>query len=123
MRRFVGVLVAVAAIASGVIGGTAAAASTTLAAACTGTVQVTGFSFDPSRVSPGGRSVATLTVQNCTSTAVSVSATWFGRFTAPGVTGIPAGCPADYIVSRSTLSFSSPAKPPRQPERHAKHAP
>jgi Cellulose binding domain len=105
MRRFVGVLVAVAAIASGVIGGTAAAASTTLAAACTGTVQVAGFSFDPSRVSPGGRSVATLTVQNCTSTAVSVSATWFGRFTAPGVTGIPAGCPAiDPIVQQSNIA-------------------
>jgi hypothetical protein len=104
MRRLVGVLVAVATIASVVLGGTAATASTTLAA-CTGTVQVTSFSFDPSRVSPGGRSAATLTVQNCTSTAVSVSATWFGRFTAPGVTGIPAGCPAiDPIVQQSNIA-------------------
>ena len=105
MRRLVGVLVAAAAITSVVIGGTAATASTTSAAACTGTVQVTSFSFDPSRVSPGGRSTATLTVQNCTSTAVSVSATWFGRFTAPGVTGIPTGCPAiDPIVQQSNIA-------------------
>src|SRR5581483_1959399 len=80
MRRLVGVLLTAAAIMSVVIGGATASASTRSAAdpaACTGAVQVTGFSFDPSTVSPGGRSTATLTVQNCTSAAVSVSGTWF----------------------------------------------
>src|SRR4051812_23383608 len=108
MRRLVGVLLTAAAIMSVVIGGAAAEASTTSAAvpaACTGTVQVTSFTFDPSSVSPGGHSTATLTVQNCTSTAVSVSGTWFGRFTAPGVPGIPAGCPAiDPIVQQSNIA-------------------
>lgn len=97
MRRLVGVLLTAAAITSIVIGSTAATASTALAAdpaACTGTVQVTSFSFDPATVSPGGGSTATLVLQNCTSTAVSVSTTWFGTFSAPGVSGIPAGCAA-----------------------------
>lgn len=110
MRRLVGVLVAAAAFTSVVIGGTPAMASTVVAAACTGTVQVTSFTFDPASVSPGGRSTATLTVQNCTSTAVSVSGTWFGRFTAPGVSGIPAGCPAiDPIVQQSNVPANGTA--------------
>jgi len=113
MRRLVGVLLTAAAITSVVIGGTAAMASTTSAAApaaCTGTVQVTSFTFNPSSVSPGGRSTATLTVQNCTSSAVSISGTWFGRFTAPGVTGIPAGCPAiDPLVQQSTIAGNATA--------------
>ena len=108
MRRLVGVLLTAAAIMSVVIGGAAAGASTKSAvdpAVCIGTVQVTSFTFDPSTVSPDERSTATLTVQNCTSTAVSVSGTWFGRFTAPGVTGIPTGCPAiDPIVRQSNIA-------------------
>jgi hypothetical protein len=96
MRRLVGVLLAAAALTSVVIGSDAATASTTVAAdpaACTGTVQVTSFTFTPSTISPGGQSTATLMLQNCTSSAVSVSTIWFGTFTAPGVTGQPAGCP------------------------------
>src|ERR1043166_6157599 len=76
MRKLVGVLLTAAAITSVVIGGPGAPAGTTLAAApaaCTGIVQVTSFTFSPSSVSPGGRSTATLTVQNCTSSAVSIS--------------------------------------------------
>jgi hypothetical protein len=113
MRRLIGVLLTAAAITSVVIGATAATAGTTPAAnpaACTGTVQVTSFTFSPSSVSPGGRSTATLTVQNCTSAAVSVSGTWFGRFTAPGVTGIPSGCPAiDPLVQSSTIAANGTA--------------
>jgi hypothetical protein len=113
MRRLVGVLLTAAAITSVVIGGTVARASTTSAAApaaCTGTVQVTSFTFSPSTVSPGGRSTATLTVQNCTGTAVTVTGTWFGRFTAPGVTGVPTGCVViDPIQQQSTIAANGTA--------------
>jgi hypothetical protein len=113
MRRLVGVLLTAVAITSVVVGSTAATASTASAAdpaACTGTVQVTSFTFDPPSVSPGGNSTATLVVQNCTNAAVSISGTWFGRFTAPGVTGIPAGCPAiDPLVKQSNIAANGTA--------------
>jgi Cellulose binding domain len=113
MRRLVGVLLTAAVVASGMIGGTAAAAGTTVAAApaaCTGTVQVTSFTFNPSTVTSGARSTATLTMQNCTSSPVSVSASWYGRFTAPGVTGIPTGCVAiDPVPQQSTIAANGTA--------------
>jgi hypothetical protein len=94
MRRLVGVLLAAAAIACVVISGTAATASTTLAAACTGTVQVTSFTFEPSTVIAGANATATLVLQNCTSAAVSVQGIWAAHYTAPGVNGVPPGCTA-----------------------------
>ncbi|MBO0867089.1 MAG: cellulose binding domain-containing protein [Micromonosporaceae bacterium] len=109
MRRLLRVLLAAAALTTIVIGGTAATASIAAAAVspadCTGTVQVTSFTFDPPEISPGGRSTATLVLQNCTSTAVTAQAIWFGQYSTPGVSGIPAGCPAiDPIVMTANLA-------------------
>jgi hypothetical protein len=93
MRKLVGVLISAAALTTVVIGGSAAMASTTPAtvAACTGTVQAT-YVFVPPAVNAGQGSTATLTLQNCTSTAQTVTGTWSARYTAPGVTGIVPGC-------------------------------
>ncbi len=87
----VGLLTAATGLATAAVprSGAAAAASAT---ACSGTVRITAFAFQPAEVAPGGSSPATLTAKNCTGTSRTVSETWYGRFSAP-TPGIPAGCP------------------------------
>jgi hypothetical protein len=108
MHKLIGVFVAAAALTTVVLGGTAGmanAASAAAPAACTGTVQVTSFVFSPASVSVGKGSTATMTLQNCTATSQSVQGIWYGRYTAPGVSGIPSGCPAiDPLVLNTTLA-------------------
>ncbi|MFC1418850.1 hypothetical protein [Streptacidiphilus cavernicola] len=67
-------------------------AGTGAGTACSGTVRITAFAFQPPEAAPGGSSTATLTAKNCTATSQTVSETWYGRFSGP-TTGIPTGCP------------------------------
>src|SRR4051812_30579295 len=75
------------------IGGTAVAVSGPAEAACGGTVtaEIVSLTFDPPAIAAGDSVQATMTAQNCTSTAQSALVQWYGRFTGPGG-GIPAGC-------------------------------
>src|SRR5262249_41881587 len=77
---------------------------------CTGTIQVTSFTFNPATVVAGGNSTATLVLQNCTSAAVSVQGIWAAHYTEPGVNGVPPGCVAiDPLVQQSNIAANAPA--------------
>src|SRR6185369_5782425 len=74
-------------------------------AACTGTgaAEIVSLTFDPPAIAAGDTVQATVTAQNCTSTAQSGGVQWYGRFTGPGG-GIPAGCIAmDPLIVPLTL--------------------
>jgi cellulase/cellobiase CelA1 len=88
MRR-ISAVAAILAIAASLLVLTTTSAS----AACTGTVQITSFAFNPPAINAGQSSTATLVAQNCTSQPISAVVIWAARYTGPG-TGIPPGCPA-----------------------------
>jgi cellulase/cellobiase CelA1 len=62
-------------------------------AACTGTVQIVSFAFDPAGVTAGQTSTAHLVLQSCTGQSQQDQVQWYGLFSGNG-TGFPAGCPA-----------------------------
>jgi hypothetical protein len=87
-------------------GGTAVAQ----ASACPtpGVIEITSFAFNPSAVTPGGSSTATLTAQNCTAQTVQASETWSGQFAGPstGTPGSPPpGCP---VIDPVALAVTFP---------------
>jgi cellulase/cellobiase CelA1 len=88
-------LVRLIAVVVTVGGGAAVAVSGPAQAACAGTgaVEIVSLTFDPPAIAAGDTVQATVTAQNCTSTAQSAAVQWYGRFTGPGG-GIPAGCVA-----------------------------
>jgi cellulase/cellobiase CelA1 len=87
------------------IGGTVVAVSSPAQAACTGAgaAEIVSLTFQPPAVVAGDTVQATVTAQNCTTSAVSAQVQWYGRFTGP-TGGIPAGCIAmDPLVVPLTL--------------------
>jgi len=87
------------------IGGTVVAVSSPAQAACTGAgdAEIVALTFDPPAIAAGDTVQATVTAQNCTTTALSARVQWYGRFTGPGG-GIPAGCIAmDPLIMPLTL--------------------
>jgi hypothetical protein len=88
-RLFAAMVLASAGLAFAPLG---VAAASQPAPSCSGVVRITQLTFDPTAVTPGETSTASLTAVNCTGAAQQTTATWFGRFLGPG-TGIPSGCP------------------------------
>jgi hypothetical protein len=96
--------------AGGTTVGSFTAPLTIVQSSCTGTVQVTSFTFSPSTVTAGTNSTATLVLQNCTSTALSVQGIWAAHFSEPGVNGVPPGCVAiDPLAQQSNLPANGTA--------------
>lgn len=116
------VLTCAAAVSS--VAGTASAAQTPATAgrlcSTTSTIDLAALGFNPSAVHPGGTSVATATVVNCTGQTQSAAAQWMGRFVSSTGTGFPPGCPvidplwlpftlAPHAVANSSVGYMVPA--------------
>jgi len=87
------------------IGGTVMAVSSPAQAACAGTgaAEIVSLTFEPPAVVAGDSVQATVTAQNCTTTALSARVQWYGRFTG-SAEGLPAGCIAmDPLIVPLTL--------------------
>jgi hypothetical protein len=86
-------LVRIVALFALIGGGAAVVMSSPAQAACsgTGTAEILSLTFDPPAIAAGDTVQATVTAQNCTTTAQTATVQWYGRFVGPG-DGIPAGC-------------------------------
>jgi hypothetical protein len=94
MRRWIVTAVAVAAGLAGAVAIAPAANAASFApSACTGTVKITSFAFNPATIVAGQSSSAVLSARNCTAQSLQTTTYWYGTWigSAPG---IPAGCPA-----------------------------
>ncbi|HEV7961571.1 MAG TPA: cellulose-binding domain-containing protein [Actinoplanes sp.] len=76
------------------------------AAACTGTIQITSLTFDPSPATPGQIATATVAAQNCTDQPQQASVMFVARFVGPS-DQIPAGCPAIDPLPPQPASFAA----------------
>ena len=105
MRRIAAAALSAALVFAGVLAFGALTTTAATAATCTGTVQITSMTFNPSTVAPGRSSVVTLVAQNCTSQPVQASVMWYARFLG-STGGIPAGC---VVYDPLILSLALPA--------------
>jgi hypothetical protein len=75
----------------------AAARSDTRAAApdcaTTTAIELDGFAFAPSEVTPGNSATADLITTNCTAGTLATEEEWTGQWLSPTGTGLSAGCP------------------------------
>jgi hypothetical protein len=70
-----------------------AAAAAPSACPVSAVIEITGFAFSPTAVTPGQSSTATLTAVNCTDLSQQTSQTWSGQWSGPITGAIPTGCP------------------------------
>jgi hypothetical protein len=98
LRRLLLLAVVTAAVPMAAILAPGAASAATAAPACSGTIAIEQFAFNPSSVPAGQRSTLSLVAQNCTNQTLQGQVISFGRYTWPG-TGLPPGCPAIDPVS------------------------
>jgi hypothetical protein len=73
------------------VSGTAAASPS--ACPVSAVIWIASFAFNPSAVTPGHSSTATLTAVNCTDQSQQTSETWIGQWGGPITGAPPAGCP------------------------------
>ena len=75
--------------------------------ACTTTtaIELGGFAFAPSEVTPGNSATADLITTNCTGAALATEEEWTGQWLSPTGTGLPSGCPViDPLVREVTYA-------------------
>jgi hypothetical protein len=94
------------ALGLGLTGGAAAAVAPGGQAApqaCTTTVplQINGFAFAPSQVTPGESATADLISTNCAAVSLATDEEWLGQWISASGTGFPAGCPVIDPFTRS----------------------
>jgi hypothetical protein len=79
------------------------------AVACTGSssspIEVNGFAFTPSLVSPGGQSTADLITTNCTQVSVATEETWVAQWVGAAGGGFPSGCPVIDPLPPRTVDY------------------
>lgn len=92
VRRLLPVLI-IAVVPLTAILAPSAARAATAASACSGTIDIEQFAFNPPTVPAGQPSTLSLVAQNCTNQTLPGQIIWYGLYTWPG-TGIPPGCPA-----------------------------
>jgi len=105
MRRIAAAALSAALVFAGVLAFGAFTTTAATAATCTGTVQITSMTFNPSTVAPGRSSTVTLVAQNCTGQPVQASVMWYARYLG-STGGIPAGC---VVIDPLILALSLPA--------------
>jgi hypothetical protein len=98
-----------AAVAAGCAAGAitvAGPAAPAAAATCTGTIQISSLTFNPSPAAPGQTATATVVAQNCTDQPQQASVLFIARFVGPA-DQIPAGCPAIDPLPPQPASFAA----------------
>jgi len=105
MRRIAAAALSAALVFAGVLVFGAVTTTAATAATCTGTVQITSMTFNPSTVAPGRSSAVTLVAQNCTGQAVQANVSWYARYLG-STGGIPAGC---VVIDPLVLGLALPA--------------
>lgn len=88
-----GLMIIIAGGLATTIGSGTAVAAPAQACAASSVIDIAYFAFNPSAISPGQSSTATLITQNCTDQAQLINGIWYGRFAGPSG-GTPQGCPA-----------------------------
>jgi hypothetical protein len=106
LRTLMTAAVAALCAAASIVVSAPAALAAPAATACTGTVQITSLTFNPTHVAPGQSATATVVARNCTDQPLQASVLFLARFVGPS-TGIPAGCPVIDPLPPRQVSFAA----------------